>query len=331
MLFSGFARAKKGVHLHLQSNEKIPILGYFEVFTVEVNPTTRYQTVHVNPREVQFLEAFLMAVDEVQSVFNNSGFELSPVIYTGQTDYTVNIVNDYFNGALAAFSLENTPSDFPIILGSDALSLLAFQKVAKTWNLVNVIATSRTAEFSDYVNYGNGIRMLPSDAFGAHVLVDIIAHYEWEKIAIFYNADTVSQQTFNSLLFQLNDTVHILFEYNVVKSTSLNYEAILRKAKESGATIFVFLVDALMTANLLHFGSELGLFNEYTQVLSSEYCDLNDLINYLTFEMDLTPSTIQRDLKGLLAIKFNPRFTFKFEIHIHQEINVFSLSQALFL
>jgi hypothetical protein len=289
-------------------NEKIPILGYFEVFTVVEDPTTGHQIVKINQREVQFLESFLMAVDEVQSVFNSSGFELSPVVYTGQVEHSAHTVNDYYNGAVAAFSLETIPSDFPIILGSDALALLAFQKVAKTWNLINVIATSRTAEFSDHSSYGNGIRMLPSEAFGANVLANIITYFKWKKIAVFYNADVVSQQTYTYMLHKLYGTVRIIFEYNVVKSASLDYDLILRKAKASGATIFVFLVDAAMTANLLHFGSEVGTFNEHTQVLSSEYCDLSILMNQLTVEMNLTVSIIQRDLKGFLAVKFNPRY-----------------------
>lgn len=267
------------------------------------------QRIHKDMREVEFLEAFLMAIEELQVYFDVSGLTLEPAIYTGQADYSDIAANDYFNGVYAAYKLHGIQSDFPFIASSDALSLEGFAKVTKSWGLTNILATSREADFSDYQTYGNTLRMVASNSFGGRVIADVLDYFKWKRIAVFHSADTESVQTCQHIRDALNGSEQILFDHSVIDSSTFDYTSLLKQAQKSGATVFVFLVDTASTAQLLHYGSEIGLFNELTQVISSEYCGTDELLDYFRDIMNLTPDVIERNLLGFLTLKYNPRLS----------------------
>ena len=115
-------------------DKDLNIIGYFEVFTVSKLPDGTHH-VSIDKIQQEYLEAFLMAVEDANLRFKKKGYNLKPVVYAGENKYAEAVVNVEFNGAIGAYELHNAKSHFPVINCGNSLGLETFSKVSNTINM----------------------------------------------------------------------------------------------------------------------------------------------------------------------------------------------------
>jgi len=231
--------------------------------------------------------------------------------------------NSFFDGAFGAYTIGY---DVVGTVGAET-SLSRCKSMTSTfsgWGINTLMVGQQDASFSHGRDYPLKARLIPSDNLISVPLVSMLKAYGWTRISVFYSTDLIGIDLRANLLRALSTTtltgtsssgIAILDEYQI-RPDATDFAAMIKQAKDSGATIFVLLLAHNRQALLLKQGVALGLFVEGTQtvgvtVSGDEPEEGGKTIQQYLAESGQSAAEIANTLRGHMLLSFDPRVLFK--------------------
>ena len=266
----------------------IKIGGYFTPFNADYS---------VNYQQVECLAAFLMAIKEINN--NNNLLGNSKIVAAIKSG------NGYYDAAKAGTEFITSFYDTGIVglinsmPNTEAIS--ATNVVTNAGNVAQIItqATDSSLAVSSSLFYGTQVTAL--DSYAGTVLQDIICNkFGYRKVVIFSTTDSFGTNTLTSFLHGEYCTFTVLGSY-IFSNTITDFSSYLQSAKQTGASIFVFLTSSPICVELLKQGKDLEILTAGTQVFGVDTL----VSDYVTSR--LTSSYTN----GLIGIQWEPDYSVK--------------------
>ena len=175
--------------------------------------------------------------------------------------------------------------------------------------IVTIVTAASSEHMSSGINFPYKLRLPASESYDGIVLQKLIHdHFQYNKVAIFFTADTNSvQNTDNFLKIRKGRHFDVLTEHELDADDD-DYSEAIQEAKDSGATVFAFFMDAIPCVKLLTQGHQLGLFkeNDGKIIFTIEKCSGFELIDVINHNFTEFKSQIPHFMKGIIGIRYEP-------------------------
>mmetsp|Transcript_21262 Transcript_21262/g.20583 ORF Transcript_21262/g.20583 Transcript_21262/m.20583 type:complete len:911 (+) Transcript_21262:139-2871(+) len=289
--------------------QDVAIGGTFNTFTV----TEDYDLLRID-RDCQHLAAFIMAVDEVNNKSDginddiNTNLRISASL--GQRFVQIFPPNRYFNGVSSSLVHLSDLSAQPvgIIDATNSLaSAMGDAGASNNFGIMTLLTSQGSSTFKESIDYPMTLQISATVYMEAAMISNLIStKYGWNKVVIIASTSLESVDSLSTFTQVSRNKVNILGQY-LINTGQTDFSKIIKEAKKTGATIFLFFLQGIETGYILEQGYNAGLFHDGTQVLVPSRAKFSKIQEALT---PIGRTMEDRILKGLLLIVPNPEFYF---------------------
>ena len=263
----------------------------------------------------QILAAYIMAINELNNKTDGIYDDLLPLGTTikyavaEETDDFIADINTNLRLNEESFQTDVPPGSTKPRLhgiiggltnrGSDAIA-----QVTNGFKLTQV-AYGSTGSFLSYIGpYPYYLRTIKDDAYEGVALAQILStKFKWQYVSVFsttnsYGSDLSTQFQKNAL--NLGITIVNTYTFRAAQG---DFTVFLNDAINSGAKIFVLLMEGNDAGRLLSQGYKLGLFKQGTQIVGSSELASPECINAIDSDVP-----VQEVLKGALTLQLSDAY-----------------------
>lgn len=282
-------------------------------YPTEVNigfvfPMFEYATPYVvNYDGVQYLAAFLMAVNDINNKNDGIHDELLPktklkYAVRSSTGAFIDNVKDAIALSTRVF---NGSGICGCVGGADNDASNAIAQIFNGFK-IDQVAYGSTGSFLSYaIPFPYYFRTCSDDAFQGYAIASVMAlHYKWEYVSTFTTTDSYGTDGFLQFTQRATQLGMNILSIHQFRPGQADLTSQIQKAKETGSRIFFIFMNGNDAGNLLTQGYRLGLFKEGTQIFGSDQLFSQNTINSIGSDV-----AIQTVLKGALALRQSFSYT----------------------
>lgn len=255
--------------------------------------------------QAENLAAFVMAVNELN---DHSDGLWDDVLPQTRIEFAVRSAHGSQQASLAVYSLQNSFGGLGVsgIVGSlPNIETMASNRMAVDPKICQVHSFADETELGLGHDYPYKSQTVPIMSYEGMVSQAMMCQlFKAKKLLIFAGLDDTGVYATKEIQDGAYCDLEIMDTINIINPSITDFTEEIASAKKTGAKYFVFFLPPPQSAALLEQGTEAGLFDDTTQILSPFYAR-HSITEYLSPGADIASI-----MKGYISLEYWPEHTY---------------------